>query len=383
METSARYSLIGGFTLAIVLIALSFVYWLHNTGGFGAKTMYRVTFERTAGGLLVGSPVQFNGIKVGEVSALSLDQHDPRRVEAVIAVDAATPVRQDTAVTIEAQGLTGSPALALTGGDPAAAALAAGAPLAAARGAGLSINQSAREVLARIDGILSDNAEPLHKLIADLQTFSSALSRNSERVDTILAGLERMTGGAAKGPAAIVQLAAPANLPAVTPPAGTLIVPEPAAALAINSDKLMVRQPNGELLPAPGVQWEDAVPALVQGRLMQAFENAGAGMFVVRQSDSAGTGPRLQIEIRDFSVDSAPTASGIVELAARLVGENGTITAAKVFRASHVVESAGSVAQAHAVDQAFQDCAAQIVPWAVSLAQPRPHPAAPAAPPKR
>ena len=51
--------------------------------------------------------------------------------------------------------------------------------------------------MKRIDAILAENAEPLRDVIANFKTFSDALARNSDRVDNVVAGLERMTGGAA------------------------------------------------------------------------------------------------------------------------------------------------------------------------------------------
>ncbi|MGB3022331.1 MAG: MlaD family protein, partial [Methyloceanibacter sp.] len=73
METRARYALIGMFMLAVIAASFAFVYWLENKGGFGQQAYYRVRFENSVSGLLVGSAVLFNGIRVGEVTALTLD----------------------------------------------------------------------------------------------------------------------------------------------------------------------------------------------------------------------------------------------------------------------------------------------------------------------
>ena len=45
-------------------------------------------------------------------------------------------------------------------------------------------------------------------LIANINTFSGALARNTDRVDGILAGLERMTGGGAKKASALTSSSA-------------------------------------------------------------------------------------------------------------------------------------------------------------------------------
>ena len=67
METNARYMTVGIAVLAIVAAVFGFVYWLNNDVGLGARTLYRIRFENSVSGLQVGSAVQFNGIRVGEV----------------------------------------------------------------------------------------------------------------------------------------------------------------------------------------------------------------------------------------------------------------------------------------------------------------------------
>src|SRR6516164_6646985 len=96
METRAPYALIGLFVLAAIGAVFGFAYWLNNTGGLSERAVYRVRFENTVSGLLTGAAVLFNGIRVGEVTALGLNPDDPRQVMATIAVVAATPVRSDT-----------------------------------------------------------------------------------------------------------------------------------------------------------------------------------------------------------------------------------------------------------------------------------------------
>ncbi|SFJ93777.1 phospholipid/cholesterol/gamma-HCH transport system substrate-binding protein [Bradyrhizobium sp. Gha] len=105
METRAPYVLIGAFVLTAILAVFGFVYWLNNAGGIGPRTAYHVQFQGPVPGLLVGGGVLFNGIRVGEVTALGLAPDNPRIVNATIAVASTTPVRADTRVGLEFQGL--------------------------------------------------------------------------------------------------------------------------------------------------------------------------------------------------------------------------------------------------------------------------------------
>ena len=124
METRANYVVTGAFTLAVIAGVFSFIFWFHNSGSGGERASYRVVFTGSVSGLRSGGSVLFNGIRVGEVSGLALDAHDPRKVVATISVDRAAPVRADTRVALAFQGLTGLAEVALTGGAADAALLA-------------------------------------------------------------------------------------------------------------------------------------------------------------------------------------------------------------------------------------------------------------------
>src|ERR1051326_9576697 len=108
METRANYVLIGAFTLAVVAAAFGFVYWFSNLGDHGVRDTYRVVFDGTVSGLRTGSTVLFNGMRAGEVTELKLNPTNARQVVATIAVEPKTPIRADTTVSLDFQGLTGS-----------------------------------------------------------------------------------------------------------------------------------------------------------------------------------------------------------------------------------------------------------------------------------
>jgi len=155
METRAPYALIGLFVMTVIAAAFGFVYWLHNGGGLTERTVYRVHFENTVSGLLKGASVLFNGIRVGEVTNLQLDTNNPQVIMATIAVDAGTPVRADTKVGLDFQGLTGVPVVTLQGGSAPlnTAARASGEPLLLTADplAGQSMTNAARDTLRHRD----------------------------------------------------------------------------------------------------------------------------------------------------------------------------------------------------------------------------------------
>ena len=101
METRAPFIVVGAFVLAAIGAVFGFVYWLNNAGGIGKRETYQVIFDGPVPGLLVGAPVLFNGIRVGEVTSLEFVPDRPRDVHAAIAVLEHTPVRADTKVGLD------------------------------------------------------------------------------------------------------------------------------------------------------------------------------------------------------------------------------------------------------------------------------------------
>lgn len=199
METKANYTLVGMFTLAVIAAVFGFVYWSQHISGGGDRAIYRVLFSTSVSGLRTGSAVLFNGIRVGDVTDLRLNPDNPTQVAAVISVDKAVKIRPDTRVGIEFQGLTGIAAVALNGGspgEPALNGLSTPPPaLVASPAASQDVTQGAREVLQRIDDFIEENRAAFKSTIQNVDTFTAALARNSQRMDNILAGVETFTGG--------------------------------------------------------------------------------------------------------------------------------------------------------------------------------------------
>ena len=199
METKANYMVIGLFTLAVIVGVFGFVYWFQNIGGSGERAYYRVVFDGSVSGLRTGGSVLFNGIRVGEVTDLKLNPDKPQQVIATLTIDKSVPVRDDTTVGLEFQGLTGIASVALTGGTAASPMLASDKNnppvLTAQPGANQDFTQAARDTLRRLDDVLAENQKAFHSAIENIDKFSGALARNSDRLDKISEGLQNLTGG--------------------------------------------------------------------------------------------------------------------------------------------------------------------------------------------
>ena len=373
METKARYVLIGLFTLAVIAGGFVFVYWLQNNGGLAERALYRIRFDGSVAGLQTGAPVLFNGIRAGEITALTLSLEDPRRVTATVALDAGTPVRADTRVGVETQGLMGGSALALTGGSPGAPALrrSGGEPplLIADPDATQNFTSVARDTLRRLDSILSENAEPLHSIVNNLNTFAIALGRNSDRLDGIIAGVERMTGAApAKPPGPMYDLTAPREFPGLGRiPDKQLTVREPSAVAQLETQRILVAAPDGESTFLGEARWTDSMPKLLQARAVQAFENARYMRVSIGQTDGLNADHQLLIDLRTFQLTSAEVPSAEIEFTAKILGDDGKVTAARAFRASVQAKSSGVPDVVRAFDQAFGQVLSELVRWTLGV----------------
>ena len=362
METRAPFVLIGAFVLAAIAAVFGFVYWLNNTGGLGPRATYHVQFDGSVPGLLVGAAVLFNGIRVGEVTDLGLAPDNPRRVDAAISVATATPVRSDTKVGLEFQGLTGVPVIALEGGT---LPVASGAvpTLIAEQGAGQSMTQAARDALRRVDTVLAENADPLKDTIANFKVFSEGLARNTGKLDGIVAGLEKMTGGGAPAQKITYDLLAPKDLgPAGKTLKGQLAIPEPTAVAMLQTQRMLF-SPVKDYPNFSEFLWADSIPKLLQARLIDSFENYDISHAPLRAADLGQADVQLLIDVRRFRIATDSDPSAEIALSARLLDKNGKIVASRLFEASRKLDRTEPPAAVDAFNDAFGGIARDIVGW--------------------
>ncbi|WP_024510470.1 MlaD family protein [Bradyrhizobium sp. ARR65] len=198
METRANYVLIGSFTLAVIAAAFGFVLWFQGLHTTKARAPLRVIFEGPAAGLRNGASVNFNGIRVGEVVSVKLD--NPRRVVALAMVENSAPIRKDTLVGLEFQGLTGVAAISLKGGAEAAPPVPLDedgiAVLTADPNRLQDVTEAIRGTLQNINKVVADNQEAVKNSLQNLQTFTASLARNSERLDNVMARVDGVMGKA-------------------------------------------------------------------------------------------------------------------------------------------------------------------------------------------
>jgi cholesterol transport system auxiliary component len=182
----------------------------------------------------------------------------------------------------------------------------------------------------------------------------------------IAAALAAMLGGCASAPALVTyglaapveRVSAPMRLP------GLILIVEPTAIELYASERVVVRERDGALSYLPGVQYADQLPALVQTRLVETFENASRIGGVARPGDRVSPDFQLNSTIRTFWVD-AETSQAVVEVAVRAVDErDGSVADAKVFSARAPVAAIEGRAAMLGLEAALAEVMLEIVRWA-------------------
>jgi phospholipid/cholesterol/gamma-HCH transport system substrate-binding protein len=186
MKMRASNLKIGTTTLAIVAVAFfGFLGWrkIHH---ISQEAPLRIVFEGgSANGLRRGGSVNFDGVQVGEIVSLKLD--NPRKVVALVRVDKAAPIRKDTVVGLEFQGLTGVAAIALTGADSSAPPVPLDTDGVPTLTADLSEIESLRDTLHNVDRVLVDNRSTIKDGLLSFETYTASLAGRGDAIETAIA----------------------------------------------------------------------------------------------------------------------------------------------------------------------------------------------------
>jgi phospholipid/cholesterol/gamma-HCH transport system substrate-binding protein len=176
--------MIGSTTLAVIAVAFVGVLGFRKIHAIQQQGPLRIVFEGSASGLHNGGSVNFDGVQVGEIKSLKLD--NPRKVVAFVMLDNSAPIRKDTIVGLEFQGLTGVAAISLTGGAATAPPVPLdedGVPILTAD---LSETESIRDSLHNVDHLLVDNKNTIRNGLLNFETYTASLASKAEAIDSII-----------------------------------------------------------------------------------------------------------------------------------------------------------------------------------------------------
>ena len=221
MERDAHYAAVGIATVALIAALAVFTIWLARLQFDSDYDVYDIVFYGPVRGLSEGGEVHFNGIRVGEVTALNLDPEQGDQVIARVRLDGETPVRVTSRAQLEPQGITGLNYIQITAGNPESALLKAQypdnvvpviqsqpSPLAELLSGSGTLLAQAVDVLNRVNRVLSeDNIRSFSTTLASVEAVSAEL----EARRGLLAELETTLQNANRAIAAYEQVAVTAN----------------------------------------------------------------------------------------------------------------------------------------------------------------------------
>ncbi len=175
---------IGTTTLAVIAAAFAGLLGYQKIHALRQQAPLRIVFEGSASGLRKGGSVNFDGVQIGVIKSLKLD--NPRKIVALVMVDNSAPIRRDTVVGVEFQGLTGVAAISLTGGEDAAAPVPLdedGVPILTAD---LREIELIRDSLHNVDRILVGNQAMVKDTLLNFETFTASLAGKGDAIESIM-----------------------------------------------------------------------------------------------------------------------------------------------------------------------------------------------------
>jgi len=175
---------IGTTTLAVIAAALTGLIVFQKIKGARNQSQLRIVFNGSASGLRKGGTVTFDGVPAGQILSIKLE--NPRKIVALVRLDNNAPLRKDTSVGIEFQGLTGVADIALVGGAPAAPPVPLDQDGIPVLTADWSEQQSITDTLHNVDSFLIDNRQTIKDSLLSFESYTASLKSKSDAIDGIL-----------------------------------------------------------------------------------------------------------------------------------------------------------------------------------------------------
>ncbi len=146
----------------------------------------------------------------------------------------------------------------------------------------------------------------------------------------------------------------------------SLVVAEPKAPQALDSDHMIVRDASGAVSYVPGAQWSERVPALLQTRLVRAIEAKG---FSVSREGSGVIGDRvLASEISAFNLVPGTPPRVELSITLRLIdAKEGRLLASRSFQAQAEIDRLAGETIAAGFDTALSSLTPAVADWALSV----------------
>ena len=162
-------------------------------------------------------------------------------------------------------------------------------------------------------------------------------------------------------PSAIYDLTAPREVPGGGRASVQILVPEPLALKALDTERIAARPSPDQYAYLGGAVWSDRLPRLLQARLMETFQNSGR----VRAAAVPGQGLLIDyqvvVDIRAFEYTAEGAAA---EFNVKLMDDRGgRVVANRTIREVVPLAALDNASIVAALDTAMDSAYREIVSW--------------------
>lgn len=148
-----------------------------------------------------------------------------------------------------------------------------------------------------------------------------------------------------------------------------IVVTDPTALKSLDGSNIVVRTSPSSIEYLSKSQWNDNLPAVVQQKLIQAFEDSKRLGGVGKPGDGLAVDYLVSPTIRAFEVVAGGGGdTAVVEISVRIINDrNGVVRAQRVFQATSPVAGEGKDAFIAALDRANAEVVRDIVSWGLKI----------------
>ncbi len=146
-----------------------------------------------------------------------------------------------------------------------------------------------------------------------------------------------------------------------------ILVPEPRALQALNTDSIAVRPTSQTISYYGQAKWADRLPKVLQTRIVQSFEDTGRVHAVGFPGEGLLINYQLPIEIRSFELQSEGAPTAVVEFAVKILDDsNGRVVATRLIRTEARAAGDSVDAAVAAMDAAMKQALEELIRWVVA-----------------
>ena len=207
METRAHYVAVGTFVLSMILLAFVAVLWLGRVQLSQELARYYIFFKGSVNGLSKGAAVQYNGIPVGRVVDVRVDQENIEQIQVSVEIDQnLVTIKSDARAYLETNILSGVSTVQIRGGTKEAAVLRPkpGKKYPVIPGGESSFQRVSATAPQLLDHILRAvdnlnkllnrrNRQALSDSLANADVLTARLSRRAEELRSVIANADSAT----------------------------------------------------------------------------------------------------------------------------------------------------------------------------------------------